>query len=396
MPKKEMLSPESGTEAPVPAPAPGLVLDVEKLPRVSSTTSFSRLKEEAKARELPASASHQVLLEALREGSICLSATPQHRFVRAILVKRKGATSNASYEAPKVPALLDLHAEALLRVCFTTSFSMIKEEVAVRGLKLRANASENELRVALGEGSICVSATPQYRYVQAVLSLIRKEELAKRAEEHASLLAKQAALHTLKAPGVHPCKLAPTAQLEEAAGGTRKRRTECSVCMGTKLNLAREAILCEWTCVRHDFNICGQCFKDEPERSIQRANAAAAETRKRKKREDASKEEARIYEQVRTPKYMERENKLDKFAPHVRQLQEGNKQRSIEGYTVWKSCGFPHYDGFHTYNGPPIQNFDSCFASAEDANARAKYIFAKQQRWSQCTESVNAEVDHDP
>jgi hypothetical protein len=46
----------------------------------------------------------------------------------------------------------------------------------------------------------------------------------------------------------------------------------------------------------------------------------------------------------------------------------------MKGFTVWCSSGYGN-DGWHSYEGPPEQEFDSTWKTAADANARARYLF---------------------
>jgi hypothetical protein len=57
--------------------------------------------------------------------------------------------------------------------------------------------------------------------------------------------------------------------------------------------------------------------------------------------------------------------------PALNKKVDGNK---MKGFTVWCSSGYSN-DGWHSYGGPPDQEFDSTWKTAADANDRARYLF---------------------
>ncbi|KAJ1472681.1 hypothetical protein T484DRAFT_1914295 [Baffinella frigidus] len=310
--------------------------------------------------------------------------------------------------APAATPVVLLDAATLPRIGSSSTVADLKEEAKARGLKVRASSNKQEFLQVLGDGSVSVCRTPQYHYVQAVLALIhteasalaqrqralaetqRAEEAARRAEKDATeretIRAHNAVLHTLEAPGVHPHPLAPTAQLQEAPPG--RYWASCDACEKQRPSITCEFI--EWTCTACDYNICGACFEIESlpkaERAARRQAAAAAETKKRKARE-ADEEKERKQQKIEREKAEEKA--LGKFAPHVRDLAAASTQRSSEGYTVWQSDGY-RSDGWHSYAGAPRKEFDSCFKTAKDANARAKYLFFVKNTWGLSVEEMLA------
>ena len=62
------------------------------------------------------------------------------------------------------------------------------------------------------------------------------------------------------------------------------------------------------------------------------------------------------------------------MAEHIKVVSGANKQRTGSGFTVWSSSGYLP-DGFHSYCGPPRKEFDSSWATAKEANMRARYLF---------------------
>ena len=57
-------------------------------------------------------------------------------------------------------------------------------------------------------------------------------------------------------------------------------------------------------------------------------------------------------------------------------------------YTVWCSDGYDP-DGWHSYEGEPTKEFDSCWSSKKEANDRAEYLFFWKNPWGLAPNEVS-------
>ena len=64
------------------------------------------------------------------------------------------------------------------------------------------------------------------------------------------------------------------------------------------------------------------------------------------------------------------------FQPTIIKPPDKNKQlnSSTDGFVVWCSDGYGN-DGWHSYNPPPDQHFETIWKTAKEANDRARYLF---------------------
>ena len=205
----------------------------------------------------------------------------------------------------------------------------------------------------------------------------RQEELRRQQEaermkklmiERAGEKASQAAKHTHSFPKVYPKNLAKSCELMLKGNPRTRQYTCCDIC--------RHYITPLYTCEEDDFDICAECFRVE---SMSEKEKAAEAKRKAKEAKDAADRAARMREE-REKAEEERQKKLlqeNNFKPHIYNLSKRSldpKGNGSKGWTVWCSDGYGN-DGWHSYEGPPTKHFDSTFATREDANARAKYLF---------------------
>eukprot|EP00957_Ditylum_brightwellii_P177258 13503333-Ditylum_brightwellii.AAC.1 len=110
----------------------------------------------------------------------------------------------------------------------------------------------------------------------------------------------------------------------------------------------------------------------------------------------AQEKERREYEELKEKEEEEHRKKWDpksNFKSNILKPSDnntnpdGNKQT---GYTVWSSDGYGN-DGWHRYNGPPDKEFNSTYATIEDANARARYLFYWKNPWGQGADELMEE-----
>ena len=194
------------------------------------------------------------------------------------------------------------------------------------------------------------------------------ERRAKLIEERAKEKASQAAKHTHSFPKVHPKRLAKSCELMLKGRPRNRQYICCDKCRHYTTPL--------WTCEEDDFDICGECFRvenmTEKEKAVE-AKRRAKEAKKAAEEAARMREEEEKEEKERQKKWLPENN----FKPHIYMLSKKNLDpggNGSKGWTVWCSDGYGN-DGWHSYQGPPTKHFDSTFATKEDANARAKYLF---------------------
>jgi hypothetical protein len=159
------------------------------------------------------------------------------------------------------------------------------------------------------------------------------------------------------------------------------------------------------SCETCDYDICRVCYEIEslPEDQKRLELDARYEASRREERElqrryeeeERKREERWARHEREQKKEMERKNKEDlkRFSSCVKNptTKQKDKTKKLE-YTVWTSCGYDH-DGWHSYGGPPDKEFNSSFATLEEANSRVEYVFYYDNPWGSEREEMNAETD---
>ncbi len=348
---------------------------------------------------------------------------------KAALEPGQSTSSSSSFPSSSSHKVGDPDPSKLPRVHGRLSVAELKAETLARRMaNVKSSATKQHLLSMLREGSICISQTPEYAYVEKVRQLIDSEErelcareweaqLKARREQQAkeeqalrnkldALNAKGRSLHTKLAQNVHPCALAPADKLvspmekdsfvkswdghtESHISGyltyySRAARATCDVC--------HQATRCSWSCESCDFDICASCFEVESlpqeqrakrrkqlaEEELRRQKQVAEEQERARKRQREEYERRQKEEQQRKEKVLEQH--LGKFAAKHTKVPPGNARPQGTGFTVWNSCGYAP-DGWHSYAGPPRKEFDSSWDSAKDANQRALYLFYCRNPW---------------
>ena len=173
--------------------------------------------------------------------------------------------------------------------------------------------------------------------------------------------------------------------------GTKKTRAETAQCECPHRRWCRG--IPYRSCEQCDFDLCRSCFELEsmPEaektteldrRYDKMAEENAAAQRAFEERQQA--EAARRKEQERRSKEeFERKHaaELKRFARNIRDppAKHLDADKKLK-FTVWTSCGYDN-DGWHSYCGPPSKEFNSSFATVEEANQRVEYVFLFQNPW---------------
>ena len=65
---------------------------------------------------------------------------------------------------------------------------------------------------------------------------------------------------------------------------------------------------------------------------------------------------------------------------HVRNPSAQHRTRSGTGFTIWRAHGFVD-DGWHPGNPPIEKEFDTSYPTADEANARARFVFYRENPW---------------
>ena len=308
-------------------------IDPLSLPRLSSSTPLSRLKEEAKARGVFAGKSgytKEQFLDLLRVGSIHLTATTQYRAleeVKGIMVK--------------------------------------EEEERNPELAMAKKAKEDKLA--------------ESKRRQAELKASKENDARKRQEE----IDKQVSLHTSRS-SLHPCSLADSSLLMIRG----KPRVYTAQCDNRHTSLFPCSVPVTLSCEKCDFDLCSNCVnfaklsEEEQARRIRiREDQMKAEREmERRKREEEEERRHRDFE-IKEKEKADAKAKLaaQVYPPHVVKPVNHSMDKPLK-YVVFSTDGYLP-DGFHRYQGPPEVVFDSSFSSKEDAFLRAQYVFYHQNPW---------------
>ena len=136
-----------------------------------------------------------------------------------------------------------------------------------------------------------------------------------------------------------------------------------------------------FTSEKCDFDVCQACVKvmnmtPEEKKAEAKTQAAAAKreaaeaaAKRRRLEEKAEKEAEEKRRKKWDPKRQFKSRIIDPLEKNF--SLEGNKTKD---FTVWCSDGYDN-DGWHSYEGPPDKDFDTTYATKEDANDRARYLF---------------------
>ncbi|EJK73837.1 hypothetical protein THAOC_04519, partial [Thalassiosira oceanica] len=245
----------------------------------------------------------------------------------------------------------------------------LKEEAVARGMdfKVLAKMNKDTLLENLCVGSARLTKTDAW---QEILSLRAEYQSQREDAAEKKRVAQEAEWQRQEEdfPKVHPKKLAKSCELLIHGRPRTQQSTRCDGCRLYTTPL--------YTCEEDDFDICGDCFRvknmTEKEKAAE-AKRRAKEAKRAAERAAKMREEEEKAEKERQKKWLREYN----FKPHIYNLSKKNldpKGNGSKGWTVWCSDGYGN-DGWHSYEGPPTKHFDSTFATKEDANARARYLF---------------------
>ena len=204
----------------------------------------------------------------------------------------------------------------------------------------------------------------------------------------AALRREEAALHTKRSP-VHGCALAPSSRLVARIEGAVRLRLENSPRAGddTRDKYARCDHCGEqglfvggvvWSCTACDWDICKDCY----ECALMPPAEASAFREAKRAREKKELREAREAEKRREAAERKREEEalVGKVPAHARDPPRANRTRSGKGFTVWRAHGFEN-NGWHRGNPPIDKEFDTSYATVAEANARARFVFYRDDPW---------------
>ena len=155
--------------------------------------------------------------------------------------------------------------------------------------------------------------------------------------------------------------------------------------------------VCIWSCTKCDFDVCADCYEIEALPEAQRAakRVELGQQRERQKEEErkraAAEELKRVQLQRERKERQERqiEAKVGKFQPQHKKRPPENRKPLKKGFIVYNTEGDPYDKGG--------LEFDSSWATAADANARAKYLFYFKNCWGLSVEEMLGESGyHEP
>ncbi len=281
-----------------------------------------------------------------------------------------------------VKELASMNKDALLNALVVGSPRITKTDAWDEIVTLRKTFADERQKAAQLERQRQKEAAELER--QRREEIYRRQEQQRREEERKSReqrekaraeeISKQGEFHSLKVPkNVHECKLAFTKDLR-LHGSPRSYNATCDEC-GSRYNV-------EYSCDQCDFDICNKCFKEKtmtPAEKKAEAKRKAAEEKERQKAKAEWRRQAEEEEAKRRKKWDPKMHFADKIVnPSDKNKDpDGNKSK---GFTVWCSDGYGN-DGWHSYEGAPAKEFDTTYATKEEANDRARFLFQWKNPW---------------
>ncbi|KAJ1557511.1 hypothetical protein HK405_015845 [Cladochytrium tenue] len=292
----------------------------------------------------------------------------------------------------------------LPRVSARATVAMLKEECLVRGLVGRFHSmTKDQLLERLVDNTVMLCATNEYKALARIKDVMRAEAAVKEREavaivqerrevqdrkrqkraddERAAEKRNQKQLHCHSLPAVHSCPLAISSSL--ALNG--RPRSTTAVC-----NLRK------FCCTTRPFRSCDECNFDVCQACADLAALPAAEQDARRAAHDRAvaererqmrnlwaeqEREQQLSEDRKAAADRQLVAKLDASGAHIKNPPAANRNpQKLLAYVVWSSNGYDS-DKFHGYNEPPEKEFDSTYASKEDANARATFLFYQKNIW---------------
>ncbi len=171
----------------------------------------------------------------------------------------KLSIAKTSQPKPADPSSTSVDSKLLPRVSVALTLADLKEECKARGLKGYSNYKKDMLLETLRVGSICLSQMREYKIVEEVKEIMKKED--KEAEETKRKQREQSFLSSTKTPSTSelfhvlhfPCSLSDSSKLivtKNNVTAPRSTVAKCDICRekGSKL-----------CCLLHDWDICDKC-----------------------------------------------------------------------------------------------------------------------------------------
>ena len=313
-------------------------------PRISNKLTLAHLKEEVFARQLDPKKVPKLkgeLLHHLVEGSIYVKETNEYKVYQNLLTRIESEKHG-------------LHEKSL---------AILKEKEAKQEARRKAQYEKHEK--------------------------LRQAEERQRQQERNEEISRQRCLHTHSFPRVHIHHLALSNSLL-TSGSPRRGRCNCCdnkrTSGGARIFSFSQAQPSMYSCETCDWDICQECFdyeskSDAEKKRIQKQREA--EERKREE-EERKKEEERI----------SRWDAQNRFKPAIIKLAAKNKKPNLK-FTVWCSDGYD-YDGWHSYEGEPMKEFDSSWVTKKEANERAEFLFFWKNPWGMAPNQVSDEYQGEP
>lgn len=281
-----------------------------------------------------------------------------------------------------VKELASMNKDALLNALVVGSPRITKTDAWGEIITLRKTFADERQKAAQLEMQRQREAAELER--QRREEIYRRQEQQRREEERkwkeqrekarAEEISKQGEFHSLKVPkNVHKCKLAFTKDLC-LHGSPRSYNAACTEC-GSRYNV-------EYSCEQCDFDICNKCFKEKTMTPAEKKAEAKRKAAEEKERQKAAAEWRRREEEEEA-KHLKKWDPKTHFADKIVNPSDKNKDpdgNKSKGFTVWCSDGYGN-DGWHSYEGAPAKEFDTTYATKEEANDRARFLFQWKNPW---------------
>jgi hypothetical protein len=343
------------------------------LPRISKKMTVVQLQEEATCRgfdqmNLPNKKSD--LLNFLMDGSIYLKETPAWKQVEQLKQQMEQEWFSLEQKSSAVREEEERKAEQRREAKELKKLELRRKEQEVRHMEQEVRRKEQEVESAHRKQEIQNQKACQQQEIQNQKAR-RQQEIQNQKPEHKHSYMR-----------VHPHPLARTRDLLNDGRPRNDYYVECRVC--------RRAGCCVWTCEACCFDICETCFINENKTEQEK-------TQDRDKQERAWLDYLRRDEEALAKIKREHLNQWDankQFKKSSISLLPMNKKpdgNAMQGFTVWCSCTWDSY----SYEDP-TKEFDSTWKTAEDANARARYLFIWKNCWGHGPDELIEQACQEP
>eukprot|EP01040_Poterioochromonas_malhamensis_P009203 gene9203-9989_t len=265
----------------------------------------------------------------------------------------KLSTAKAS-KAKSIDVSIALDAKLLPRVSVALNLSDLKEECKAREMKGYSTFKKDRLLELLRVGSICISQTREYKVLEEVKAIMKKEEMQD------------------KGTNIKPSQQLPSQNVVIGAGSRISLNSTVPPKAKEKPAKSKPEQLADLPHVINTNYDIGDCF------DLGGTTVWSGSYRPREMTESDEDDPPR--KRIKTTTSKANKRSLEDQPKHSARIQKPNKEanqnpRQLLKFVVWSSA-VGDYD-----EGEPEKEFDSSWNTIAEANQRANYVFFHANEW---------------